>query len=187
MIMQDTKEVSGLITKETFDQMYHVMKEAFPLIEYRTYEGQKKLLDNPHYRLLTQKNEQGEVIAFLAGWEFKDFRFVEHIAVSPSIRGGGRGKQLMEQFMRESPLPVILEVEPPEDELTERRVGFYERLGFKLGNYKYVQPPLRIGQPDLPLCIMSYPELLTKSEFISARKQLYREVYNVPDDDPESI
>lgn len=170
-----------MIQNETFDQVFNIMKDSFPTTEFRNYEGQKKLLSNPLYRLLTEENEQGEVIAFLAGWELKDFRFVEMIAVSPAIRGGGIGKRLMQRFIKQSALPVVLEVEPPEDELKQRRIGFYERLGFKLGNHKYVQPPLREENPELPLCIMSYPELLTESQFMDIRDQLYREVYNIRD------
>lgn len=181
------KEVSDLIQFEAFDQIYRIMEDSFPVIEFRSYEGQKKLLSNPYYRLLTQADEQGKVVAFLAGWEFESFRFVEHIAVSPVIRGGGRGKHLMEQFMKESSLPVILEVEPPEDELKRRRIGFYERLGFQLGDQGYVQPPLREGQPDLPLCIMSYPQRLTETEFHSYKEQLYKEVYGVSIDDVTSF
>lgn len=181
------KEVRELIQSETFDQIYRIMEDSFPIIEFRSYEGQKKLLSNPYYRLLTQEDEQGEVIAFLAGWEFESFRFVEHIAVSSVIRGGGRGRQLMEQFMKESSLPVILEVEPPEDELKQRRIGFYERLGFQLGDYNYVQPSLREDQPELPLYIMSYPQRLTETELHSYKEQLYKEVYGVTIDEPTSF
>lgn len=76
-----------MIHPEKFDQIYSIMEDSFPIIEFRSYEGQKRLLSNPYYRLLTQQDEQGKVIAFLAGWEFESFRFVEHIAVTPVIRG----------------------------------------------------------------------------------------------------
>lgn len=162
-----------------FEQMYRIMEESFPLIEYRTYEGQQALLANGNYRLLTKENELGEVIAFLAGWEFDEFCFVEHIAVKPSIRGGGLGKQLMLDFIEQMNKPVVLEVEPPEEEMSQRRIGFYERLGFHLNSYPYVQPPLRAGQPDFPLMVMSYPNLLTKEQFQSCRDTLYAEVYQI--------
>ncbi len=167
-----------MIQQERFDLVFDLMKVSFPEIEYRDYKSQKKLLSDRRYHLLTEENKQGEVIAFLAGWEFDTFRYVENIAVSPSIRGGGIGKQLMERFMKQSTLPIILEVEEPQDELKRRRVRFYERLGFYLGDFKYVQPPLRDGMSGLPLCIMSYPERLTDSQFKCVRNVLYREVYN---------
>lgn len=168
-----------LIQQERFDQVFDLMKVSFPESEYREYKSQRKLLSDRRYHLLTKENKQGEVIAFLAGWEFETFRYVENIAVSPSIRGGGIGKQLMEEFMQQSTLPIILEVEDPQDDLKRRRVRFYERLGFCLGDFKYVQPPLREGVLGLPLCIMSYPEKLTESQFEFVRKVLYREVYNI--------
>lgn len=170
-----------MITIQTnvFDQVYGIMEESFPLIEYRTYEGQQALLANASYRLLTKTNEQGEIIAFLAGWEFDEFCFVEHIAVKPSIRGGGLGKHLMLDFIEQMNKPVVLEVELPDDEMQQRRIGFYERIGFHVNSYSYVQPPLRMGQPDFPLLLMSYPSLLSEEQFQSCRDTLYAEVYQV--------
>lgn len=165
------------IQMQVFEQVYGIMEEAFPPIEYRTYEGQKALLANSRYRLLTKENEQGETIAFLAGWEFEQFCFVEHIAVKPSIRGGGLGKQMMIDFMQQMNKPVVLEVEPPDEEIQQRRIGFYERIGFHMNSYPYVQPPLREGNPPFPLLMMSYPKPLSEEQFGSCRDQLYAEVY----------
>lgn len=46
----------------------------------------------------------------------------------------------MEEYIRQSGKPVLLEVEPPLGEMEQRRIGFYERLGFHLNPYAYVQP-----------------------------------------------
>lgn len=72
----------------TFDEIFAIMEASFPTSEIRTYEGQQELLDVSHYRLITEVNAEGKIIAFIACWEFPGFRFVEHIAVDPSIRGG---------------------------------------------------------------------------------------------------
>ncbi|ANF97720.1 GNAT family N-acetyltransferase [Paenibacillus bovis] len=169
-----------MITQHAFNQVFDIMAQSFPVTEYRTYEEQQKLLADPRYRLLTETNEQGDIIAFLAGWELETVRYVENIAVSPHIRGGGIGKRLMERFLSLSGMPVVLEVEPPEDELQQRRIGFYERLGFHLEDYMYMQPPLRTGQSGMLLCIMSYPQPLTQERFHSIRQELYRHVYRMP-------
>jgi ribosomal protein S18 acetylase RimI-like enzyme len=163
----------------TFDRVYEIMKASFPNIERRTYAGQKALLQNKHYRLLTESDDDGNILAFLAAWEFPTFQFVEHIAVDPQTRGGGIGGQLMTDFLAQSPSPVVLEVEPPVTELQKRRVGFYERLGFLLNDYAYVQPPLQQGLPDLPLMLMSNPRLLTVPEFERCRETLYQHVYGI--------
>ncbi|AIQ50724.1 GNAT family N-acetyltransferase [Paenibacillus sp. FSL R7-0331] len=160
-----------------FDEIFSIMEDSFPESEFRTYSGQKALLDNPHYRISTRQDDGGRIIAFLAAWEFPELRFVEHIAVSPDIRGGGTGKLLMNSYLARSDTPVLLEVEPPDGELERRRIGFYERLGFHLNPFDYVQPPLRPGQQDLPLRIMTYPHPLQAAEFQQYREILYSKVY----------
>lgn len=162
-----------------FDRVYAIMKASFPNIERRTYAGQKALLNDPRYRMLTETDHEGNVLAFLAAWEFPAFRFVEHIAVDPRTRGGGIGGRLMTAFLTQSEKPVVLEVEPPSNELQRRRVGFYERLGFLLNDYAYLQPPLQAGQPDFPLKLMSYPRRLTVAEFETCRETLYKHVYGL--------
>lgn len=160
-----------------FDEIYTLMEASFPVSEMRSYGGQKALLDNPSYRIYSEQDASGRIIAFLAAWEFPLFRFVEHIAVNPATRGGGIGYKLMNSYLARSDKPVLLEVEPPAGELEQRRIGFYERLGFHLNPYDYVQPPLRTGQPDLPLRIMTYPRPIRLSEFHLYREILYTEVY----------
>lgn len=160
-----------------FDEVYAIMKASFPDSERRTYAGQKELLADPHYRLITETDDNNDIIAFMAVWEFPQFRFVEHIAVDPDTRGSGIGGKLMSTYIGESAKHVILEVEPPDTDLAQRRISFYERLGFHLNSFEYVQPPIQTGQPDLPLKIMSYPQSLTEAEFVLYREILYAKVY----------
>ena len=162
-----------------FDAIFAIMEASFPVSEIRTYSGQKALLDNPHYRLYTEQDEGGRIIAFLAAWEFPELRFVEHIAVSPDARSGGTGRRLMNRYLALSAKPVLLEVELPAGELEQRRISFYERLGFHLNPYDYVQPPLRSGQQELPLRIMTYPRSVSAEEFRRYRDILYTGVYQI--------
>lgn len=171
--------MDDIVNDTEFDRAYAIMKASFPNIERRTYAGQKALLNDPRYRLLTETDDEGDLLGFLAAWEFPAFRFVEHIAVDPDTRGGGIGGRMMTAFLAVSPKPVVLEVEPPETELQRRRVGFYERFGFLLNDYAYLQPPLQAGQPDFPLKLMSYPRLLTDAEFDTCRETLYKHVYGL--------
>lgn len=162
-----------------FDQVFAIMKASFPESERRTYDGQKELLSDPHYRLILEKDENHQIIAFLAAWEFPLFRFVEHIAVDPAIRGSGIGGRLMTAYIEESSKPILLEVEPPTTDLALRRVNFYKRLGFQYNHFDYVQPPLQKGQPDLPLKMMSHPQPLTKATFSLFKETLYAKVYKL--------
>lgn len=85
----------------------------------------------------------------------------------------------MTEYISLSNKPVLLEVERVLGEMEQRRIGFYERLGFHLNPYDYVQPPLREGNEDLPLLIMTYPNPVDEEEFQLYREILYSEVYKV--------
>ena len=106
---------------------------------------------------------------------------MEHIAVNAAIRGGGIGKKLLMTYIHSDTRPIVLEVEPMNtSEDAERRIAFYERCGFHLNLFPYAQPPLREGQPMLPLNIMSYPGSLTEDAFTPYKSLLYAEVYKYP-------
>ncbi|MGE8205868.1 GNAT family N-acetyltransferase [Heyndrickxia sp. NPDC080065] len=169
------------MNESEFDKIFALMEVSFPESERRTYGGQKELMADPHYRLITESDNNNQIVAFLAAWEFPLFRFVEHIAVNPIMRGSGVGGKMMTAYLEELKKPVLLEVEHPDTELAQRRIGFYERLGFHLNPFEYVQPPLQKGQDNLPLKLMSYPQLLTDEEFILYRETLYRNVYKIKD------
>lgn len=162
-----------------FDTIFAIMKASFPENERRTYTEQKALLSDPHYRLLTLTDDNNQITAFLAAWEFPSIRFVEHLAVDPGIRGSGLGRTIMTTYIEESTKPIILEVEPPATDLQQRRINFYQRLGFHFNDFEYVQPPYQKGQPDLPLKIMSYPQALTEEQFALSKEILYSRVYKV--------
>jgi len=162
-----------------FEKIFAIMKASFPESERRTYAGQKELLADPHYRIICEEDSNNRLVAFLAVWEFPMFRFVEHIAVDPTTRGSGIGGKIMAVYIEESSKPILLEVEYPDTELAQRRIGFYERLGFHLNSFEHVQPPLRKGESDLPLKIMSYPQILTEEDFYLYQEILYTNVYKV--------
>ncbi|MGG1553858.1 GNAT family N-acetyltransferase [Paenibacillus ferrarius] len=160
-----------------FDEVFKLLEEAFPVTEIRTYEGQRTLLEHPNYRLHIERDAAGRAAGILASWDFGTFRFVEHIAVGATIRGGGIGKRMLTDYMHSGASPIVLEVEPPDEAMAERRIHFYERCGFHLNDFPYKQPPLRAGQPEIALNIMSYPHPLTEAEFLPYKRILYAEVY----------
>ena len=153
------------------------MREVSQADERRKKEGQQKLLDEEKYELLGVRNEGG-LLAFLAVWEFAEFVFIEHFAVSEKARNSGIGGKMLEELARQKAGKVVLEVELPEDSLKKRRIGFYERNGFTFNEYPYIQPPMGEDRHEIPLRIMSAPEPLSEDEFQSVRTELYESVYH---------
>ena len=154
-----------------FDQVYTLMEESFPKDEYRDYQKQKELFQNPEYQILIEKNpEFREIKAFFAVWEFETFIYVEHFAVNPVLRNGGVGSRML-----------ILEVEPPTEEIAVRRVRFYERNGFFFNDYPYIQPSMGEGRKETPLFLMSTERKIDEEEYRMIRNTLYTKVYGKKD------
>lgn len=161
-----------------FDQIYALMEKSFPLEEYRPYPEQKALLNRPGYGLYAARDDrEGNLLGFAAVWEWEDFAFIEHIAVSPDYRNGGLGGKLLDQVVALLEKPVCLEVEPPDGGMASRRIGFYQRHGFFLNPYPYTQPAISEGRSPIPLLIMTHGREISEGEFLTIRNRLYRQVY----------
>lgn len=167
---------------QLFDEIYKIMTDSFPPDEVRSYEGQKELLERSDYHLKTYKKE-GHLLGFCAYYELDGFLYIEHLACTPDSRGLGIGSLLVKKVLEEAgERQVILEVEPPVDEMTKRRVGFYERLGFRLNPYEHYQPPLNPTTGVVELKIMSSLGGLTEELQKNYRRMLNVAVYAVDKD-----
>ena len=59
-------------------------------------------------------------------------------------------------------MPVILEIEMPVDELTKRRLKFYELAGFIRNPHKHYMPPYHENDPPLEMEILTYPTQISE-------------------------
>lgn len=75
--------------------------------------------------------------------------------------------------------PVVLEVEIPAEEMSKRRIGFYERLGYVLDDHVYYQPPYRRGEEFLEMRLMTYGDINLQQSFEEVKNCIYRDVYGV--------
>lgn len=160
-----------------FDIIYDLMKKSFPNDEYRTYDEQKALLNNPLYSVYVLYEKEQLIKAFISVWEFDDFAYIEHFAVSPEFRNGGTGSKMLKELLDLTKKTTCLEVEPPENEINRRRIGFYERNNFFFNEYPYIQPPMSEGKKPVPLFIMTSGGKIDKNTFEHIKTTLYSQVY----------
>ncbi|MBR5782927.1 MAG: GNAT family N-acetyltransferase [Clostridia bacterium] len=163
---------------EEFDSVFSLMEASFPIDERRPYAEQRALLDDSAYEIYVIEQE-GKITAFMAVWQWARIAFIEHFAVEPACRNGGIGGKMLQELLAHLQTTVCLEVEPPVDELTHRRIGFYRRHGFFLNDYPYVQPAISAGKTPVPLMLMSYGSSLSLKEFAEIKRLLYKKVYKV--------
>lgn len=158
-------------------QLLSLMREAFPAEERRMDEEYRRLFKHQNVQILCAREEE-RLNGFLLFWVLEHFVFVENFAVLPAARGLGLGSAMLQQLKSHYDLPLILEVEPPEDELTRRRVAFYQRNGYHLNGYEYYLPCLHESIPrSIQLKIMSAPEPLSDECCKKVIEALYSTVY----------
>jgi len=161
-----------------FAKAWKIYSGAFPDDTKRSFEKQSDVICDRKYNFC--KVGFGDLfVGVFAYWDLGLFLFVEHFAVDKNLRDKGFGTDLLQDFVKCSDKLVILEVHKPDTEIDKRRIGFYERNGFKLNEFDYLQPPYENGKKAVPLFVMSYPRPLHEAEFVKIRKLLHTEVYGL--------
>ncbi|MFI3289794.1 MAG: GNAT family N-acetyltransferase [Rikenellaceae bacterium] len=154
-----------------FSFAWELYEASFPIEERRSRDY--------HLESMTKGQFSAEVvfdddnpIGILFWWDLTNFRFIEHLATSPTVRGKGYGDKILREFIAEGDKPIILEVEHPTEEINRRRIGFYERIGFVLNDHSYRHPSyLQIKDLFVDLMVMTYPNSITSNEL-----QLFQDI-----------
>ncbi len=161
--------MSSLITKrilnaseENFLSCWALYESAFPEEERRDYSYQREAMEREEYHFSAILNDD-EVVGLMAWWSFGSLIYIEHFAIMERCRSHGYGKKYLCDFVRHSEKPILLEVEPPTEDIRRRRIGFYERLGFHLNAHAYAQPPYR-GEDFVPLMLMTSPNPISEQD-----------------------
>jgi len=163
--------------KKLLEYIEETYLSSFPISERRDFELVKNLLvGNPAFKINALMKEE-IYVGFITAWTFETFIYVEHFAIDEKARNGGIGAKALKQFMELCKLPIVLEVELPQDEFSKRRIGFYERLGFRLNHHSYKQPPYRPGGEWLDLLLMTYGNLDLNDQYEVVKDTIHDKVY----------
>lgn len=162
------------LKKDEFHQIYNLLELSFPQEEYRSYEDQNALLDHSYYHIFVERDDQGEILAFVALWKFEEFNFLEHFATHPKARGKGIGSKIIKEITENCERVIFLEVEPPVSEVNRKRISFYERNGFYLNDFPYKQPALNKDTEEVPLMIMTTKGKIEEESFEKMKRELLK-------------
>jgi ribosomal protein S18 acetylase RimI-like enzyme len=150
---------------------------SFPEVERRDFNLFCDLLKSqPLFHLYVILKEEAYV-GFITFWHFEQFVYVEHFAIDSASRGGGIGSVVMREALKQANALVVLEVEPPVDDLSIRRIRFYEALGFTLYETDYKQPPYRSGDSWYEMKLMGYGDVDMEIAYPMIRDGIYTYVY----------
>jgi len=136
-----------------FSQAWELYRESFPIYEQRRLEEQAQAMAQPdyHFEVLYQA---GRFVGIMLYWRHMDFVYLEHFAVTPALRGGGLGTKALGLLLDEG-ARVILEIDPVRDDVSRRRLKFYQGLGLAQNPYKHIHPPYRDGYNGHSLEVLS--------------------------------
>ena len=160
-------------TDGEFDPIFDALERSFVPEERRERDDAQRLMAEGAYT--AYHIIDGDIrVGVMTVWELEGFAYVEHFFTYPEFRNKGYGGEAL-SCIKEKYETVVLEAEPPRDELTKRRVSFYERNGFRKNERYYFQPAYRKGGNGVELVLMSWPELL--HDFDRTATEIYRRVY----------
>ncbi len=150
--------------KHFYNDAISLYTNSFPLCERRDIPSHEIALtySDYHFDFIIKDNS---FIGFMLYWQTDEFIFLEHFAILPSLRNKGYGKNAL-NLLKEKNKTIILEIEPPIDDLTVRRLNFYKRNGFNLTNLNHIQLKYHKNDNDLVLKIMSYPQPIGEKQYI---------------------
>ncbi len=161
-----------------FDTIFEIMSDNFPSDEMGDYKEQRAEYAHPLFSCYKLENEK-EICGFISVWKFTPFVYVEHFAIKKTYQGQNLGTEILTLIKEKYEEIICMEVEPPCDDFSKRRISFYERNDFFVNDFHYIQPPYSVGKNELELKIMSEGRVLTQKEFETLRQSIYKNVYKV--------
>ena len=179
-----------------WDSLVRIYRASFPIDEQRPVESIARLItEEPRYTMYAIINEDEDentrhytlntkpytlnpkqTLGLLTTWHFDEFIYIEHFAIDPELRSQGYGSKAMSTFIKQQGKPIVLEAEPPTDDNTHRRIRFYERHGFTLYDFPYLQPAYTEASQPVELRLMGTLDIHS-TPLSHVSDMLHRKVY----------
>ena len=159
-----------------FASAWQIYNGSFPSSERRRFEAQRRAIEEQpecSMDILVDDDRSDEAAGFMLYWLFDGLVYLEHFAVSERYRGRGIGSEMLDYFVGSHlPARIVLDADMPVDEISRRRIRFYERHGFVVNSSKrHIHPNLGDpGADSFELLLLSYGSLLDDEEFVRFRE-----------------
>lgn len=140
-------------------------KASFPYCERRSEAAQSKIMLCNDYNFCLIYDSQVFIGAVLF-WETDIFIYIEHFFIHPEMRNKHYGSRVL-NLLQGKNKKIILEIDLPQDDISTRRKGFYERCGFTENSYLHIQPLYHPSDKERKLIIMSYPGKISERDYIN--------------------
>lgn len=166
--MKFDRLVSALDSR--YPRAMELYKVSFPEHEQRTEQSLADALKHKdyHFNLIY---DDACFVGLILYWDMPQAIYVEHFCIATELRNRNYGQRSLE-LLKETGKRIILEIDPISDEISSRRKGFYERVGFQENPYKHVHPPYHPGKQGHELIVMSFPDVISQEMYDGFRAYL---------------
>lgn len=172
--MISIKKLSQNLDEINFSK--NIYEKSFPIEERRDFSLVLDIYKTDLLSLNIIYDNQTKV-GILNIWDFNEFCYIEHLAVSEQYRNRKIASKVLEQLNAQNRL-IVLEVELPNDELSKRRIRFYERNAYSIQPFTYFQPPYRKGEERIKMHLMANTQLpINKTKYDEVVGIIEKKVY----------
>lgn len=160
------------------DYAKELYEKSFPEDERRDFCINFELIKEKNFDffIITNSSNNFKPIGIISIWYFKHYIYIEHFAIDRNKRLKGYGRNIIKTIIETIKLPIIIEVEPPNNDISKKRVEFYTRLEFILLDHPYLQPPYSKERNSIRLNLMIYNNNLLAIKPID---KIIEEIHNV--------
>jgi len=151
--MSDFYQIKGTEDK-FYNEFQRIYSISFPLYEQRNNNQQVKAFNSIQYKLLCMV-ENDILLSFISYWDFDQYVYIEHLAVNEKYRGQNVGVKTLLKFKDLVKKTIVLEIDPMIDEISTKRFYFYQKIGFKLNEYRHTHPPYNLINKPHDLLILN--------------------------------
>jgi ribosomal protein S18 acetylase RimI-like enzyme len=153
---------------QSFLAIYSV---SFPEHEQRNREQQLTAFSDNRYHL-SILTENDQVVSFIAWWNFPTYVYIEHFAVSPEFRGKNIGSNMINTFADRIKKTIVIEIDPPINDISRKRLAFYEKVGYKANPHKHFHPPYNPKNKPHELLVLTLNKEFDRKEYEQFSKDL---------------
>ena len=146
-----------------YNEALRLYRMSFPYHEQREELSQKRILGNSEY-CFDLVYDEDRFVGLILYWENEEFIYIEHFCICPEMRNKRYGERVL-ALLGKGEKPRILEIDPPVDDISRRRKGFYERCGFIDNPYEHTHPAYHPESRGHSLVLMTSPERLSREAF----------------------
>lgn len=152
------------VSDKWYEEFYTIYSQSFPVYEQRDEKQQECAFNNTNYHLDCFIDDH-KFLAFIAYWDFDNYIYIEHFAVNPEYRGENIGSNTLRNFIEDKKKMILLEIDPPVNEIAQKRLKFYEKLGFVSNPYSHHHPAYKKDYPPHELIVLSMDKALEQSSY----------------------